>query len=93
MPEADLTGIKHKTVHRAQAPYKIEQINSAVKGTLWNRIGLGLKFIYPISLTIEYIMDPHWKCIISYHHAFPHSSHRQVGSTMCASGRARETMR
>ncbi len=32
----------------------------------WNRIGLGLKFVYLTSLTKEYIVDPYGNCKISY---------------------------
>ncbi len=36
------------------------------KGTRWNLIGLGLKFVYLISLTKKYVMDPYRDCTISY---------------------------
>ncbi len=38
----------------------------AVKGTLWNRIGLRLKFVYLISLTKKYFMDPYANFTIPY---------------------------
>ncbi len=38
----------------------------AVKDTLWNCTGLGLKFVYLISLTKEYTMDPYGNRPISH---------------------------
>ncbi len=37
-----------------------------VKGTLWTRVGLGIKVVYSISLTKKYIMDMYENCTISY---------------------------
>ncbi len=37
-----------------------------VRGTFWNRIGLGQKFVYLLSLTKEYTMDPYGNYTISY---------------------------
>ncbi len=39
--------------------------NPAVNDILWTRIGQGLKFVYFITLTKEYIMDPYGNYKIS----------------------------
>ncbi len=37
----------------------------AVKGTRWNRIGIGLKIAYCILFDKVYIMAPYWNCFTS----------------------------
>ncbi len=67
-------------------------VHPAVKGTRWNRIGLGLKFIYDNSHTIKYIIDQSGNCTISYQtYIIAVSLDRRVLPCRCASVRVRET--
>ncbi len=55
------------TLATAGIPWLVmERVAPAVKGTLWTRFRLGLKFVYLISLTKEYIMDSYGNRTISY---------------------------
>ncbi len=41
-------------------------IHPSLKGTLWSRIGLGLKFVHLSLLTKKYGMGPFGNCIIAH---------------------------